>query len=99
MGGVKHFSILVWALPEGAIHVDDVPRSSPAWATYIQHGGSTKAMTIEIRITHEDGSYEQYAVAREPVTDPTAWTTAPWDNREPEPFTIKAPSAWPALRV
>ena len=92
MDGVKHFSILVWALPEGAIHVDDVPRSSPARATYIQHGGSTKAMTIEIRITHEDGSYEQYAVAREPVTDPTAWTTVSWDNRGPELFTIKAPT-------
>ena len=49
-------------------------------------------MTIEIRITHEDGSYEQYAVAREPVTDPTAWTTVSWDNRGPELFTIKAPT-------
>ena len=46
-------------------------------------------MTIEIRITHEDGSYEQYAVAREPVTDPTAWTTVSWDNGGPEPFTIQ----------
>ena len=99
MDGVKHFSILVWAVPEGAIHVDDVPRSSPARATYIQCGGPTRAMTIEIRITHEDGSYEQYAVAREPVTDPETWTTVSWDNRGPEPFTIKAPSAWPALRV
>jgi len=99
MDDVKHFSILVWALPEGAIHVDDVPRSSPARATYIQCGGPTRAMTIEIRITHEDGSYEQYAVAREPVTDPTAWTTVSWDNGGPEPFTIKAPSTWPALRV
>ena len=56
-------------------------------------------MTIEIHITHEDGSYEHYAVAREPATDPTAWTTVSWDNGGPEPFTIKAPSAWPALRV
>ena len=64
MDGVKHFSTLVWALPEGAIHVDDVPRSSPARATYIQCGGSTGAMTIEIRVTHEDDSYEQYGGTR-----------------------------------
>ena len=89
MDGVKHFSTLVWALPEGAIHVDDVPRSSPARATYIQCGGSTEAMTIEIRVTHEDDSYEQYAVAREPVTNPEAWTTVSWDNGRPEPFTIQ----------
>ena len=89
MDGVKHFSMLVWALPEGAIHVDDVPHSSPARATYIQCGGSTEAMTIEIRVTHEDDSYEQYAVAREPVTDPEAWVTVSWDNGGPEPFTIQ----------
>ena len=83
------FSIVVWGLPEGVRHVDDVPRSSPARATYIQRGGSTEAMTIEIRVTHEDGSYEQYAVAREPVTDPEAWTTVSWDNGGPEPFTIQ----------
>ena len=27
-------------------------------------------MTVEIRVTAEDGSYEQYTVARKPVTDP-----------------------------
>ena len=46
-------------------------------------------MTIEIRVTHEDGSYEQYAVAREPVTDPEAWVMVSWDNGGPEPFTIQ----------
>ena len=46
-------------------------------------------MTIEIRVTHEDDSYEQYAVAREPVTDPEAWVTVSWDNGGPEPFTIQ----------
>nr|WP_232022941.1 NTP pyrophosphohydrolase [Actinomyces viscosus] len=89
MDGVKHFSMLVWALPEGVWHVDDVPRSSPARATYIQCGGSTEAMTVEIRVTHEDNSYEQYAVAREPVADPEAWTTVSWDNGGAEPFTIQ----------
>ncbi|WP_299062160.1 hypothetical protein [uncultured Actinomyces sp.] len=34
--------------------IDDVPRPSPARATYIQCGGSTEAMTTEIRVTHED---------------------------------------------
>ena len=46
-------------------------------------------MTIEIRVTHDDGSYEQYTVAREPVTDPEAWTTVSWDNGGPEPYTIQ----------
>ena len=59
MDGVKHFSMLVWALSEGVTHIDDVPYSSPARATYIQCGGSTEAMTIEIRVTHDDDSYEQ----------------------------------------
>ena len=89
MDGVKHFSMLVWALPEGVTHIDDVPRFSPARATYIQCGGSTEAMTIEIRVTHDDDSYEHYAVAREPVTDPEAWTTVSWDNGNPEPYTIQ----------
>lgn len=89
LNGANVFSIVVWALPEGASHVDDVPRSSPARATYIQCGGSTEAMTIEIRVTHDDDSYEHYAVAREPVTDPEAWTTVSWDNGNPEPFTIQ----------
>jgi len=40
MDGVKHFSMLVWALPEGVTHIDDVPYSSPARATYIQCGGA-----------------------------------------------------------
>ena len=86
MDGVKHFSMLVWALPEGVTHIDDVPRSSPARATYIQCGGSAEAMTIEIRVTHDDGSYEQYTVAREPVTDPEAWTTrCPGTTGTPSP--------------
>ena len=89
LDGKYVFSIVVWALPEGASHVDDVPRSSPARATYIQCGGSTEAMTIEIRVTHDDDSYEHYAVAHEPVTDPETWTTVSWDNGNPEPFTIQ----------
>ena len=88
LNGANVFAIVVWALPEGVRHIDDVPRSSPARATYFQCGGSTEAMTIEIRVTHDD-SYEHYAVAREPVTDPKAWTTMSWDNGGPEPFTIQ----------
>ena len=70
-------------------HIDEVPESSPAWATFIQCGGSAAAMSVEIRVTHEDDSYEHYTVAREPVTDPEAWTTVSWDNGNPEPFTIQ----------
>ena len=89
LDGKYVFSLVVWGLPEGVRHIDDVPRSSPARGTYIQCGGSTEAMTIEIRITHEDGSYEHYAVAREPIADPDAWTTVTWDNGNPEPFSLR----------
>ena len=89
LDGKYVFSLVVWGLPEGVCHVDDVPRSSPARGTYIQCGGSTEAMTIEIRITHDDNSYEQYTVARQPVVDPEAWVTVSWDNGGPVPFNIQ----------
>ena len=68
--GDKRFALVVWALPEGVNHVDDVPQDSVAHGNYIQCAGSTHAMTVEIRVTAEDGSYEQCTVARKPVTDP-----------------------------
>ena len=89
LDGARRFAVVVWALPDGTTHMDDVPESSPARATYIQCGGSTKAMSVEIRATHEDGSYEHYAVAREPIADPDAWTTVTWDNGNPEPFSLR----------
>lgn len=82
--GDKRFALVVWALPEGVNHIDDVPQDSVAHGNYIQCAGSTHAMTVEIRVTAEDGSYEQYTVARKPVTDPDAWTTITWvGNRMP----------------
>ena len=89
LDGKYGISLVVWGLPEGVCHVDDVPRSSPARGTYIQCGGSTEAMTIEIRITHDDNSYEHYTVARQPVVDPEAWVTVSWDNGGPVPFNIQ----------
>ncbi|WP_278578680.1 NTP pyrophosphohydrolase [Rothia aeria] len=82
--GYKRYALVVWALPEGVDHVDDVPRDSVALSNYMQCGGSTQAMTVEVRVTQEDGSYEHYVVARKPVTDPDAWTTITWaGNRMP----------------
>ena len=46
LNGANVFAIVVWALPEGVRHIDDVPRSSPARATYIQCGGSTGLMLL-----------------------------------------------------
>ena len=89
LDGARHFAVVVWALPDGMTHIDEVPESSPAWATFIQCGGSAAAMSVEIRVTHEDDSYEHYAVAREPVADPGAWTTITWDNGGPEPFSLR----------
>ncbi|WP_371164094.1 NTP pyrophosphohydrolase [Buchananella felis] len=41
-------------------------------------------MTVEVRVTHPDRSFEHYVVAREPVRDPNVWTTITWDNGSPE---------------
>ena len=82
--GYKRYALVVWALPEGVDHVDDVPRDSVALSNYMQCGGSTQAMTVEVRVTQEDGSYEHYVVARKPVADSDAWTTITWvGNRMP----------------
>ena len=78
--GYKRYALVVWALPEGVDHVDDVPHDSVALSNYMQCGGSTQAMTVEVRVTQEDGSYEHYVVARKPVTDPDAWTTITYNN-------------------
>ena len=82
--GYKRYALVVWALPEGVDHVDDGPRDSVALSNYMQCGGSTQAMTVEVRVTQEDGSYEHYVVARKPVADSDAWTTITWvGNRMP----------------
>ncbi len=82
--GYKRYALVVWALPEGVDHVDDVPHDSVALSNYMQCGGSTQAMTVEVRVTQEDGSYEHYVVARKPVADSDAWTTITWvGNRMP----------------
>ncbi|WP_278666909.1 NTP pyrophosphohydrolase [Rothia aeria] len=78
--GYKRYALVVWALPEGVDHVDDVPHDSVALSNYMQCGGSTQAMTVEVRVTQEDGSYEHYVVARKPVADPDAWTTIMYNN-------------------
>ena len=78
--GYKRYALVVWALPEGVEHVDDVPCDSVALSNYMQCGGSTQAMTVEVRVTQEDGSYEHYVVARKPVADPDAWTTIMYNN-------------------
>ena len=80
LDGARHFAVVVWALPEGVDHVDDVPHDSVALSNYMQCGGSTQAMTVEVRVTQEDGSYEHYVVARKPVADPDAWTTITYNN-------------------
>lgn len=77
--GYKRYALVVWALPEGVDHVDDVPHDSVALSNYMQCGGSTQAMTVEVRVTQEDGSYEHYVVARKPV-NPDAWTTITYNN-------------------
>ena len=78
--GSRRFAMVVWALPEGAAYPEDVPEGHPARSTYIQCAGSTRAMTIEIRLTHQDGSYQHWVVAREPVADPDKWVSIEWEG-------------------
>ena len=85
--GSRRFAMVVWALPEGAAYPEDVPEGNPARSTYIQCAGSTRAMAIEIRLTHPDGSYQHWAVAREPVADPDKWVDIEWDTSADKPST------------
>ncbi|MBF0940811.1 MAG: NTP pyrophosphohydrolase [Schaalia georgiae] len=87
--GSRRFAMVVWALPEGAAYPEDAPEGHPARSTYIQCAGSTRAMTIEIRLTHQDGSYQHWAVAREPVTDPDKWVDIEWDTSADHPSTTR----------
>ena len=87
--GSRRFAMVVWALPEGAAYPADVPEGHPARSTYIQCAGSTRAMAIEIRLTHPDGSYQHWAVAREPVADPDKWVDIEWDTSADKPSTTR----------
>jgi len=83
------FSFGVCALPEGVMWPEDVPKNDPSLNSYMQVAGVHEAMTVEVRVSDGSDSYTHYAVAREPVVDPDAWTTVSWDNGNPEPFTIQ----------
>ena len=87
--GSRRFAMVVWALPEGAAYPEDAPEGHPARSTYIQCAGSTRAMAIEIRLTHPDGSYQHWAVAREPVADPDKWVDIEWDTSADKPSTTR----------
>jgi len=83
------FSFGVCALPEGVMWPEDVPKNDPSLNSYMQVAGVHEATTVEVRVSDGSDSYTHYAVAREPVADPDAWTTVSWDNGNPEPFTIQ----------
>ena len=83
------FSFGVCALPEGVMWPEDVPKNDPSLNSYMQVAGVHEAMTVEVRVSDGGDSYSHYVVAREPVTDPEAWTTVSWDNGNPEPYTIQ----------
>lgn len=78
LDGRTFFSCGVWALPEGADNITEVAADDPARATYMQVGGRCTDLVLEVRVTDEEG-YSHYAVAREPVGDPGAWTELSWD--------------------
>ncbi|WP_371177041.1 NTP pyrophosphohydrolase [Buchananella felis] len=81
--GKRIFAMLVWAGPDD-MEPDEVRKNSYHRDNYMQCAGSNAAMTVEVRVTHPDRSFEHYVVAREPVRDPNAWTTITWDNGSPE---------------
>ena len=68
---------------------EDVAADDPARSTYIQCAGSTGVMTVEIRVTGQDGSYKHYVVAREPVADPESWMGIEWDPGEGGPAAVR----------
>lgn len=73
LDGGDCFALIVTAAPEGKD-----PEEAPG-VNYIQSAGSYEALTVEIRVTEEDGSYIHYAVAREAIADPDRWTKVSWD--------------------
>ena len=87
--GSHMYAMVVWELPSGAERPEDVAADDPARSTYIQCAGSTRAMAIEIRLTHPDGSYQHWAVAREPVADPGKWVDIEWDTSADQPSTTR----------
>ena len=80
LDGFKRFCIVVWPLPDGVSDPTNMPRRSQGLTDYIQCGGSTRAMSVEIRATHQDGSYQHWAVAREPIADPDKWVSIEWEG-------------------
>ena len=54
--GSHMYAMVVWELPPGAERPEDVAADDPARSTYIQCAGSTGVMTVEIRVTGQDGS-------------------------------------------
>ena len=68
----------VWALPEGADNITEVDGDDPAVSTYMQVGGRCTDLTLEARVTDEEG-HVHYVVAHEPVQDPEAWVELSWD--------------------
>lgn len=83
------FSFGVCALPEGVLWPEDVPKNDPSLNSYMQVAGVHEAMTVEVRVSDGGDSYSHYVVAREPVTDPEAWTTVSWDDGGPEPYSVQ----------
>lgn len=77
------FAMGVWELPEGAYFPDDVDRRDPAYNTYMQFVGTHQAMVIEARREHPDGTFEHYVIARQPVQDPSSWTTFTYVDNPP----------------
>ena len=88
LDGFQLFSVVVWPLPEGVSDPTNMPRRSQGLTDYIQCGGSTRAMSVEIRVSGEDGSYQHWVVAREPVADPDRWVHIEWEKDE-DSFTIR----------
>lgn len=82
-----YYAMGAWALPEG-VEFDDVPPNGIARRNYMRCIGRHDAMTVELRTTHPDGSFEHYTVAREPITNPSQWTQVSFNTGDPEPHTI-----------
>ena len=89
LDGFQRFCVVVWPLPDGVSDPTNMPCRSQGLTDYIQCGGSTRAVSVEIRVSGEDGSYQHWAVARQPIADPGKWVDIEWDTSADKPSTTR----------
>ena len=59
----SNFAYCLWHYPA------DAEFEAPTWLShYLQCAGAAERMTVELRVTHDDGSYNHWVLGRAPLT-------------------------------